>query len=808
MRSRLQVLASTSVLVAALAAVEAAAQAGGPTWVALDTSNPAPPGTPATFAFDPSVSTTTQVVFDVSIHGFWLDSYVGPDLLTYRTISIPGDGASLGFELPSTNTDGDPDLPIIVGRVASPPGTSSARLLQASVITEYVQPGFGLLSPVWHKEVDHGPGTPGYFVRNEAIYSSISLWPSGWAQSSAPITSLSGPVAGCRPRLHPVRWNPTTQELRIARQLRVTYEFLGTPQAIPPITKERWKLAQAKFQNWSAMGSVYLSNDFEYEGEYLILVAQELAPGIGPFVEQKLARGFRVQVDTIPNFGSTCASIQALIQDWYASTPSWRDHYALLVGDGVQIPPCYSPPLNDDHPAGVPSEDAYASTDGPDLDEEIFLGRIAPEFASSTGYTLEKILGYMDSPPLTGNFDEVLLVAHEEDAPGKYVEAHEKVRTATYSVPPTFTTLYGHVEDVENFDVRQQIEDGLGLVAYRGHGSAVDWYEWTSAPTQSFGSLEVGLLQNGPMTPVVWSFSCQNGDFVYAGSIGNQWLEWSSKGAVSHYGSTVNSYTDINHELNYRMFQAVYDFGLTTQSHAIEVAEELAAAIAGPENAWMYCLLGDPDMQIRRRSPLDWDIVAPPAVPPCETPPCNLTVQVNGPGGDPMPGVLVAAWKPDGMSAADRFATAAAGVSSAEVFANRYTDATGMAVVPAEPTTVGWMYFTVQDDEGNSILDSVYVGDPTSVELPATRRLVLRAAPSVVRHETTLDWGAPLLGAGEIRVYDVAGHVRARVPVAAGERGKVWEARDDGGGRLPSGVYIVRLRAGGESSIARIAVLR
>jgi hypothetical protein len=141
------------------------------------------------------------------------------------------------------------------------------------------------------------------------------------------------------------------------------------------------------------------------------------------------------------------------------------------------------------------------------------------------------------------------------------------------------------------------------------------------------------------------------------------------------------------------MFKAVYDTGLTTHAQAIKVAEANMAAIAGADNAWMYLLLGDPQMQIRRRNPLNISIIVKDYVAICKD--CFLEVSVLDEVGNPLPNALVAVYKGNG----DR----------SEVFANHYTNEKGYAMVPASPATAGTMLVTVSDRAGNSAMAKVAV---------------------------------------------------------------------------------------------------
>ena len=205
----------------------------------------------------------------------------------------------------------------------------------------------------------------------------------------------------------------------------------------------------------------------------------------------------------------------------------------------------------------------------------------------------------------------------------------------------------------------------------------------------------MGLSNVGTQVPVVWSFSCDNNMLGTSDSIGETWMEDPDNRAVAHYGSTVPSGTDANHELDRQMFRAVYDLGLTTHAQAIKNAEAEMAAAEGEGNAWMYLLLGDPQMQIRRRNPLNIKFVLPEYVSICKGAPCFLDISVLDEIGNPVPNALVAAYK--GLK------------ESTEVLDNRYTDAKGHVRIPASPASTGEIQLTFRDPSGNTAVAKVPV---------------------------------------------------------------------------------------------------
>ncbi len=797
-------LACAAVICSLLIAAEADAQSR-PMWIAFDST---PPGSPAVIVFDENQSNATDSFFDVFIHGFWSIDKVDPATgQHYQKIEVPGMG--------TISETGAPDLPALTLEMAITTGATSATLVETTWLAGWNTWDY-LVWPQPLDELDREEGTPERFVKNDSLYQLNVPWPV--EHGTNPTTRMTlGSIPAAAATVYPVKWNPSSGVIQVGTHARYHYShgvFQKGAADFPLFTRERIRQAEIKFDNWPAVDDIVLPNPVFYDGEYLFITPSEYLDELDPLIKQKKARGFHTTVVTSGVTRSTCASIRTAIINWYNSTPAWRDHYCLLVGDVDVIPLCTAPIESEDYPSGFPTEDLYGSVNGNDLDEEVYVGRLSVDTGADVTEQVERILNYEDTPELYCCYDKVTLVAHKEGAPRKYVGAHESVRNATYAVPPVFTTRYGNGIAPDGF-VTHDINEGLGLVAYRGHGSATAWTDW-NAHGDDYDEEDIDNLDNGPLTPAVWSFACQNHSLETEDCFGEYIMNRGEDGAVSVYASTVDSYTDQNHELDRRMFRAVYHLGLTTQSHAIEYAEAKIIEMGWKSNPWMYLLLGDPDMQIRRRNPGVWLVNAPDTIETCPSPPCFLDVLVMDEQGGPVEDVLVAAWKP-GSVGPTKFN------GPDEVFDNRYTLGDGSASVPAEPMTPGWLYYTIQDDAGNSLLDSVWVaGEAVTAandgaagagvrELDGRRAAILDASPNPFNPAVTIRFALAARGPATLDVYNSAGQRVRRLAegdLPAGINHVRWSGTDTNGARVAAGIYFVRLSVGGVEDIRKVALVK
>jgi VCBS repeat protein len=100
---------------------------------------------------------------------------------------------------------------------------------------------------------------------------------------------------------------------------------------------------------------------------------------------------------------------------------------------------------------------------------------------------------------------------------------------------------------------------------------------------------------------------------------------------------------------------------------------------------------------------------------------------------------------------------------------------------------------------------------PTAVDpgLPqVTRVAVLTSEPNPFRSGVTIRFALPAPQRVDVDVFDVAGRKVAalleRSALAAGEHTVRWEPRGAGRGATRGGLYMIRIRAGDETAVARV----
>jgi hypothetical protein len=792
-RALLAVAIAGAIAVLGASPERAAAQAGGRTWMPLDES---PPGAAAQVTLEAAASTVSETFLDVTIHGFWVESRIGTDGVTYQKIDVPG--------LDHLGIVGAPHLSIVRERLVIATTATAATL--AGV--EQLLPMRSFVFHLWPEPVPEMTGQfliPEQFAIDPAIYASPAPYPTA-SGAGSPRATAFGSIPTSTIEAYPCSWLAAIDIFQVMPMSRWHFVHSGAPATLNPITRDRARLCEPMMLNWNAIEAAMPINRHDYQGEYLFVHHTMYSAALKPLIAQKKWRGFNVsEVLTDTLGGASCEHVKNAIRNWCRSTPSEHDHYALLVGQFGDILMCNV--HTDLDPEWT--DDVYGSLRDDTLAHDIFVGRLSTIDAADLSRQITKILNYEDHPVSAPvYYGDVLLVAHEAG----FQDVQDTVRTRPYAVAPNFFPYYGATPGHNNLGLTAHLNAGYGIVCYRGHGGSGEWWRWDrtgscqGGPGECFTSGNVDALSNGALTSVVWSIACNNGDITKLDCMGTHWMSRFPGGAVSHYGATTPSNSWPNDDLEIALFNAVWDRGITTQSHAIAFAEDKMMENypeQGMKNAYVYTLLGDPEMQIRRTVQAPWTVVAPGQV-SVSPGGGEVSIHVVDGTGLPVVGALVSLWKPASGTAAG--ATISSGVD--EVAVNLYSGSDGFARLPVNPQTTGYIYMAVRDSAGNSAVDSIAVNTSTGVDGRIAARPTLSAVPSIARSTTRWAFGAPLSEPGRVEIFATDGRRVAALDAGRGVDGLEWRAADASGRALPNGIYFARLRSGAFEARARVAVVR
>lgn len=550
-------------------------------------------------------SDQNQTTIKFTTSGFFIENTTeGGD--TYQRLEFPKYATTLEV--------GRPELPVI-SELVSIPGNAHVTVsivdYKEITLSGYKVHPFQTPLPEGEKRVafdlDEG------FYRQNAFYPEVQAGvgePGIWRDLR--VVSL---------KVSPIRYNPATGELKVCSEITVRLDYTGTGNKNVksplkrPVAENYDRMYGSAVLNYSQanLETDGLAGDMSTDGEgydYLIIADDQYLSNMTSFVTWKEAQGLATQIVPISSIGADDVAIKAYIANEYTTNGI---SYVLLVGDPADVPSHINEtPAPGNRLDSVLSDYWYSLLEGDDDFADLAIGRFSVGSSGDVDNMVSKSVTFESNPPAGEWLEKSLLVANWEEAPLKYQECKEQVRTAsetssgTYSVLyPDFTTAYGASfedggDEASNQDVINYFNDGFRLVNYRGHGSEVNWQYW-NVYGEYFDLADVDAFDNGQMTPVVFSIACLNNNLLYINTTIGEAFTRGDDGAVAYLGASDPSYTVVNHDYDKQLYAIIFDEGTNAIGDASNEASVRAINLWGSygvENANMYLWLGDPSLQL------------------------------------------------------------------------------------------------------------------------------------------------------------------------------------------------------------------
>jgi len=428
-------------------------------------------------------------------------------------------------------------------------------------------------------------------------------------------------------KTYPVKYNPATGDIKIYRRMVVRLEYSGTSDTNvftgprKPIKPVWDRLYHRTILNYAFLGYAKAGNSLyktatSSDYDYLIITVDNYDDNIQPLANWKTRRGIKSKVFKLSSIGANPdqTDIKNFIKEKYNN---YNISYVLLVGDPADLP---LPTGQEPNPPYAPTtwygDFWYADTNNVEFptEPELAVGRISAVSDDEVDLIVDKILNYELDPPLTYIGSDIwmkrsLLIADDDDG---YWEGHFWIElepdyqgckeNIEYDHPNdiTFIEAFGR-SGAENSDIDSEITDGIGLVNYRGHGSLSKWPDWNISD-EDYEVYDAEDLENGALTPVVFSIACQTAGLQSASTtLGEAFLKNELGGAVAFLGATWDTRTYANHYYDEQLYNAIFDEELYQNGVVSNYAVEEMLTSYGDEGKWnarKYLWLGDPAMEI------------------------------------------------------------------------------------------------------------------------------------------------------------------------------------------------------------------
>ncbi|MCR4423184.1 MAG: C25 family cysteine peptidase [candidate division WOR-3 bacterium] len=635
-------------------------------WLAVNGA----PGVPAVKILEQSSRSTT---FEVTVPGLELER-VAVDGQEFVRLNLPG-------EVMAVLDEGKPQVPKVSVLLGIPLGARiSARVLSKETERFKVDRIYPLQPPLLDNQ------EPGPLVIDHDFYAQDVSYPGkDWALINTGVWRDLG-VANLQ--VYPVQVNPAKGEIEVTKRILVRVDYSGGNY--PEFIADWMVPLYSRYVDNFNFLPVKPLTDYTPGVRYLVFCNAKfdtcvyLNDSLLSWVHQ---RGYQVRKITKASF--TAQEIKDSIRAEYNRNNPALLRWVLLVGEYGDIPMgSYS---------GVGRSDFWYSDILPwpsgDNYPEIGIARLSVKNPVDLSQQISKILKYQKNPPSTNNWlDKLSMPAHSEQYPGKYSGCVRGIyfMPKPYWNPSVVETIMGYYTG--NTTVTNAINEGRGIVAYRGHGDYMEWWEWGTEG--SWYNSHVNALTNGDLTPVVYNIACNCGDIYQDTCLSEKWMNKYPGGAVASLAATQASYTLPNHGICSTLVRAtcdtwtitvpgVRDYGPTVFNLADIKCYGVDAYVAKywpgspyPYNIWMYVMLGDPSMPVWAGGmPQSPSVTLPDSIP---LGPYNLNVTVRV-GSRPVVGALVCAYK------------------EPDIYVSERTDAAGVAVLALNASTPGDVRITVSE---------------------------------------------------------------------------------------------------------------
>jgi hypothetical protein len=330
---------------------------------------------------------------------------------------------------------------------------------------------------------------------------------------------------------------------------------------------------------------------------YQIVSDRAFENTLAPFIDWKTKKGFDVRVAYTDEIGTTTTDIKSYLQNIYDN--EYRADYLLLVGDHEEIPAFTTPfPANNQVIIWAGGErhitDLYFAEYTGDNLPDMFYGRLSAPANDPLQLQnqIDKILAmeklsvpsdFLAKSMLiaggeTGN-EQTILNATVNYAEKYYFNSNNNITASVFRSPGSDALASSMISLIDN---------GVGFVAYTGHGLPTMWQR--NSGSALIGINHVRNFTNADRYPFVISNACLTNRFNTAISFGEAWLRAERSGAVAHIGASNSTFFDEDFQWAVGTVNSMaYPNNITYANSGLGVFDRLFRGPNGdlPHNEWV-----------------------------------------------------------------------------------------------------------------------------------------------------------------------------------------------------------------------------
>lgn len=529
---------------------------------------------------------STQIKY--KLNGLWEESTIYNNI-SYSALSLSETG--------NMQIEGAPSLPQEGLFVAIP---ENARFKELHILNHELAEidGEYLILPA-PKPVHEGEEMQ--YIPNEEIYDSDHPFPGKLAEYIG--TTYVGGIKVAHIMLYLAQYVPVEKKISILHSidLEITFETADESTDKPLRTIKANQIftsyilgynnnnEKEETDNTLNHSDNYVLKDPSNQGNFVIITTDDLKKSFEIFTAVK---SFTYTVKTVTKeqiiiefpAANEYESIRAFLL--YAFN-QWKlpPQYVILGGNIDKIPTYMR--------NSTPSDHYYAALNN-DILPEISVSR----FPASTADEMNRLC---ETAAYYNRFcdewrKDVLFTTYNRD---DYNECKDRIATA---IGTSFKVIKKYDGSAGKKEVINTINQGVGFVNYRGHGSNTSWQAGNGLTNN-----DIPNLNNGDKIPQVLSIACNNNAIDYRANsrydcFGINWIR--QQKAITFLGASRPSYTSVNHKFDEYLWDGINSKLEKAGDIFVNGTIKLYKNNPSPcsiDNIRMYLLLGDPTANYREK---------------------------------------------------------------------------------------------------------------------------------------------------------------------------------------------------------------
>lgn len=356
--------------------------------------------------------------------------------------------------------------------------------------------------------------------------------------------------------------------------------------------------------------------------DVVIVTADYLRPAAERLAAWHLSRGYHPVavdfLDVVDEFNDGIyhpRSVPTMLRWAQDHWPDPKPKYLVLFGDGHwnfkgynlaaypyrpnPIPPYLA--WTDPDQGEVPADSWYADLDG-DRRPDLAVGRIAVNDLQEANAAVAKIESYDETAGAADWQRQTVFVADNADDAGAFPSLSDEIikgyLPSAFAAKRIYLGITAPDAGAAHTDILQSWHDGALMVQYTGHGAINRW-----TTEQIFTSNDIPGLDNAPRLPVVMTFNCLDGYFVYpvAGNfaIAELLQRQPDGGAIAAISPSGLGYSLQQHRFREILMQMIFVHGVHELGDALLLTKQAYFDEAGPSNLIeTMTLFGDPTLRL------------------------------------------------------------------------------------------------------------------------------------------------------------------------------------------------------------------